>query len=244
MKKLIVLTIFFALSHFCLAQNKVLKVEYSYYFQNYFPEEMSFSLIADEDECISTRNRSIMLRKSGDVLPKKTTTYQHYYRTRDSIYYLELEDQKEYLIIEALNQFEWTFTGNTKTILNYKCQEAMSRFRGRNFIAFFTTELPFKAAPWKFHGLPGTILSVATDDGTIEIEAIELQITSKEYDLENPAKIVRNRLSWEDFAKMKQENWNNFKNRVVSQNSSLGGGATGGSLEVYPELRLDIIIEE
>ncbi len=52
----------------------------------------------------------------------------------------------------------WEIKNQTKEINNFKCQKAVTKFRGRNYIAWFTTEIPLRYGPWKLYGLPGLIL--------------------------------------------------------------------------------------
>lgn len=54
----------------------------------------------------------------------------------------------------------WEIKGDTTTVLGYTCQMATCNFRGRNYTAWFTTEIPVSEGPWKFNGLPGLIMKV------------------------------------------------------------------------------------
>lgn len=51
----------------------------------------------------------------------------------------------------------WTLTDSTRVILGYSCQQATTTFRGREWVAWFTYDVPIGEGPWKLHGLPGLI---------------------------------------------------------------------------------------
>lgn len=54
----------------------------------------------------------------------------------------------------------WKILNNRKVIANYSCQNATAEFRGREYEAWFTTEVPFSDGPYKFGGLPGLIIEI------------------------------------------------------------------------------------
>lgn len=53
---------------------------------------------------------------------------------------------------------KWQIHPDTMTILSYTCQKATCRFRGRDYEAWFTMDIPRSEGPWKLNGLPGLIL--------------------------------------------------------------------------------------
>lgn len=71
----------------------------------------------------------------------------------------------DFLYEEDLPDMKWTITGEIDTMLGYSTQKAVCRFRGRDYVAWFTPELPVSAGPWKFSGLPGLILKVGDSRG-------------------------------------------------------------------------------
>ncbi len=66
--------------------------------------------------------------------------------------------QTEYNIEEPLPDISWTILPEQKTINDYKCQKATCNFKGRNYTAWFSSQLPFRTGPWKLGNLPGLIL--------------------------------------------------------------------------------------
>ena len=48
---------------------------------------------------------------------------------------------------------------STKEILGYQCQMATAHFKGRQWIAWYTEDIPLNEGPWKLCGLPGLVLS-------------------------------------------------------------------------------------
>lgn len=74
---------------------------------------------------------------------------------------------------------QWKMGTETQTILGHRCQRATCHWRGRDFVAWFAPDIPVKAGPWKFGGLPGLILKLQDAMGVYRFEAV--QISSKQY---------------------------------------------------------------
>ena len=69
---------------------------------------------------------------------------------------------------------EWEIVSDTMTILSYLCQKATTRFKGRDFTAWFTPEIPRNEGPWKLCGLPGLILRAEDSQQYFVFEATGL----------------------------------------------------------------------
>ena len=65
-----------------------------------------------------------------------------------------------YHYTEPIPQLQWTMARGDSTILGYTCHKATTRFRGRDYIAWYTEEIPFPYGPFKFGGLPGLITCI------------------------------------------------------------------------------------
>lgn len=66
-------------------------------------------------------------------------------------------------VVESIPFIDWKIHNESKKINNFKTIKATSRFRGRNYIVWFTPDLPTSFGPWKLHGLPGAILEAKDD---------------------------------------------------------------------------------
>ena len=66
----------------------------------------------------------------------------------------------KYHYTEPIPQLQWTMVRGDSTILGYPCHKATTHFRGRDYIAWYTEEIPFPYGPFKFGGLPGLITCI------------------------------------------------------------------------------------
>jgi GLPGLI family protein len=83
---------------------------------------------------------------------------------------------KVIFIKENIIKIPWEIDVNEKKmIIGYNCTKATGTFRGRQYIVWFTEEIPFKFGPWKLNGLPGMILEAfdAYSEVSFTIEKIE-----------------------------------------------------------------------
>lgn len=60
-------------------------------------------------------------------------------------------------ITEKLN---WKILSENKKIASYNTQKAVVEYGGRNWVAWFTTEIPINDGPYIFNGLPGLIVAI------------------------------------------------------------------------------------
>jgi len=75
-------------------------------------------------------------------------------------------------IDEILN---WKITSEQKMVGKYKSQKAETTYGGRNWIAWFATELPFSDGPYVFNGLPGLIVSIQDSNNEYSFNLIEVK---------------------------------------------------------------------
>ena len=80
-----------------------------------------------------------------------------------------------YLVDEHFPEIDWVIGDESREIGGYQAQQATGWFGGREYVAWFTTELPFQGGPWKLQGLPGLILDAASSDGEVRFSYAGLE---------------------------------------------------------------------
>ena len=81
----------------------------------------------------------------------------------------------DYQYSENLHMQNWEIQDDTLTIAGYLCQKAGCHFRGRDFIAWFTPDIPINNGPWKFGGLPGLIMKVSDKNDIFVFECVRVE---------------------------------------------------------------------
>ncbi len=81
---------------------------------------------------------------------------------------------KKFLIKGEKKNYKWQFTGKSKQVGDYLCQQAVHKDTTSTIEVWFTPMIPVAAGPEDFSGLPGLILHVDIDDGTRVISAANI----------------------------------------------------------------------
>ncbi len=109
-------------------------------------------------------NNYIIKGNKGSTTPMGITDFQYEIiknKADKKIYYTHIIGGKDYFYyLQNLNLFNWQLKSETKNVLGYKAQQATTSFSGRDYIAWFTSEIPIPDGPYKFNGLPGLILEL------------------------------------------------------------------------------------
>jgi len=109
-------------------------------------------------------------------VPRNNLTPKFFYNNRKSFYFMEVFLDEELLVKEDFPAWQWRLTDGVKKIGGFNCQKATIEFRGREYTAWFTEEIPVPFGPWKFQGLSGLILEVYDKDGVFHIVTKKLKI--------------------------------------------------------------------
>ncbi|MDP3352703.1 MAG: GLPGLI family protein [Flavobacteriaceae bacterium] len=120
-----------------------------------------------------------------------------------------IDGDEEYLIKEDSTFLKWALINETKKIDQFLCQKAITNFRGKNYIAWFTSEIPIPYGPHKLHGLGGLILEAYEENYLIYFLAKEINVGSSTYDIDNKIKAI-------DFTKsITAEDYDNKVNKRI-----------------------------
>lgn len=72
---------------------------------------------------------------------------------------------QDFLYVDNTSDMVWDISDSVSKVAGYDAVMATCSFRGRDYTAWFTPDIPVSAGPWKFSGLPGLILSVRDAEG-------------------------------------------------------------------------------
>ena len=150
-------------------------------YELHFDSNFSFLKEIYSKEDYENRNKNVPkhIQEIYDVGPDFENIYYFFDLVNDKFYFKSFL-LLQYAVAEDDLRFEWEIKSETKTILGYKCQRATSKvFRGRNYEAWFTSEIPIPFGPWKANGLPGVILEFYDLDKLIHFKANEISLNKK-----------------------------------------------------------------
>lgn len=79
----------------------------------------------------------------------------------------------------------WNLQIETRKQDNFKLQKATTRYGGREWIAWFTEDIPFSQGPYKFQGLPGLIVEIKDTKNNFIFRLVKSVNLDSTYDTSN-----------------------------------------------------------
>ncbi|NIF07200.1 GLPGLI family protein [Chryseobacterium sp. Tr-659] len=97
---------------------------------------------------------------TGKYTPAKLTSFL-IKKNKSNVYqnYEYIGDVNFYKISEEA-RLHWNITDSIKVSNHFRLQKATTQFGGRNWIAWFSKDIPMPYGPYKFNGLPGLIMEL------------------------------------------------------------------------------------
>lgn len=127
------------------------------------------------DTCSVFKPQVGELRENFSWATQKSTVYQNFNSGNRFI----LKDMwgEEISINDTLFKRKWQITESTRKIAGYNCRKAVWKANDTTRIyAWFSYDLITSTGPESFYGLPGTILGLATEDGSVVYFAKKVEL--------------------------------------------------------------------
>lgn len=126
---------------------------------------------------------------------------------------------------EDMPVLDWELTDSVVNVLGYECHGAKCRFRGREWTAFYTEDIPLTEGPWKLHGLPGLIMKATDEKGHYSFECIGIKSKA-----DRPITIYK-----VPFNNVKRSEYYDTRHRYEVNPYAYFEATTGGSITVTDE---------
>ncbi len=107
-------------------------------------------------------------------IPKGRDMEIYKHQPENGKYYCYNKNGKLFRYEDELPPITWQMGEETKTVLGYNCQKATGNLYGREWIAWFTMDIPVSDGPWLLCGLPGLIMEAYDSENIFHFTAIEL----------------------------------------------------------------------
>lgn len=134
-----------------------------YSYNNYKYDSISKSNI---DKEISDSNLKIKKSKNSYIIIKDYPDF--------TISLISRIGQTKYNVKDE-RTLKWNILSENDVLGNFKIQKAETKFAGRKWMAWFTTEIPIPEGPYKFRGLPGLILKISDNTNSHSFVLVGIQ---------------------------------------------------------------------
>ena len=143
---------------------------------------------------------------------------------------------------EKTPKINWVLTNETKEIGKFLCKKAVAHFRGREYTAWYSREIPVPYGPWKLQGLPGLILEAYDTNKEIYFyfKSIEYPSKNKVY-INEPDPKLENK-SWISINEYKEQTIRAYE-RGVENGRMISEGSGASIIESKKPLMKNAYLE-
>lgn len=132
-----------------------------YYGQEKFIADSTSQADLERQLKLSPNNISISRNDKPGMITYKVTKQYPDFKT-----HLFTRISNDSYKIEEDKKPEWKILPDKQKIGEYNAQKATTKYGGREWTAWFSTDLPFQDGPYKFYGLPGLIVKIEDKTGS------------------------------------------------------------------------------
>lgn len=133
----------------------------SYYSQDKYISDSTAKAELEKQMKVSSGNFTIKRTEKGGVVGYKVTKQYPDFKT-----FIYLKVSSDTYKVEEDQKPEWKILQDKQKIGEYNAQKATTNFGGREWVAWFSTDIPFQDGPYKFYGLPGLIVKIEDKTGS------------------------------------------------------------------------------
>lgn len=133
----------------------------SYYSQDKYISDSTAKADLEKQLKVSSGNFTIKRTEKGGVVGYKVTKQYPDFKT-----FIFLKVSSDTYKVEEDQKPEWKILQDKQKIGEYNAQKATTNFGGREWVAWFSTDIPFQDGPYKFYGLPGLIVKIEDKTGS------------------------------------------------------------------------------
>lgn len=188
--RLLFIIIFFGYGFICSSQqiNSDVQVEYQSFYNTNLPIKQFETLYVSNNVSIyqekySTSEKWVEKSKKeseGTIIiqGKRAVDDDPYIKVdhnKKEVLFFDIIMKNNFLIKDNYHVFKWDISLETKNISGYLCRKATTNYRGREWVAWFTTKIPLAFGPWKLHGLPGLILEAYDITNRYTFRAVKIE---------------------------------------------------------------------
>lgn len=216
--------IFLVISNALFSQNK------SFVYDLHYKKIASVDSLTKEKFVLDINDNKSMFRKisdkTGDSISHSTKRFS-FMTTSFKDYNAVSKDFKSGMIQKYIINFQkvftisieedllWKIDDETKVFAELKCQKATTNYGGRNWVAWFSNEIPLQEGPYVFHGLPGLIIEIHDEKLDYRFSLVQIRnANGKLYEKEKGVKI-----SWAQYEKLANDYYADPTREINSKNS-------------------------